>query len=307
MSKKARSILGPLLLLTTVAVGFRYLMVHRELLRQLKHTPISTTLLVMVLYMAMFGALLLILGISIKICSKKIARQENSLLNAHSLLINFFIPGQSGPAYRGAYLHKRHKLKVKNYIAVTLLYYVFYAAVSICLLMLGAGLWRQLLLATVLSTAICALVITKYPKYSKLRNKGLALSRSNVSILVAVTALQAVIQIAIYAVELRSVNHNISFGQVIAYTGAANLALFAAFTPGAIGIRESFLIFSEKLHHINSANIVVANVIDRSIYLAFLLGILAIMVFVHAKGKINFRKLPLLVRQSFNLSYLYKS
>jgi uncharacterized membrane protein YbhN (UPF0104 family) len=72
-------------------------------------------------------------------------------------------------------------------------------------------------------------------------------------------------------IEIHSVKHGVRFSQVVTYAGTANLALFVSLTPGAIGIRESFLILSEKLNHLSSSTIVLANVVDRSVYIAFLL------------------------------------
>lgn len=296
-----RKLLTPFLLLAAIAACIYYLLGHRSLIQQLLHTPAKITSLVMILYIAMFGVLLLILAACLRICAKKIENQENSVVNAHTLLINFFMPAQGGPAYRGAYLYKRHRLSIKKYVGVTLLYYAFYASISIFLLLIGSGRLWQSLLAVVLSLAASVLVITRYSRRTKLNQKSLNLSGTNLLLLFGATLLQAVIQVCIYAVELHSVNHKIGFGQIITYTGAANLALFVALTPGAIGIRESFLLLTQRLHHISGANIVVANVIDRSVYLAFLLGLLAIVIIHHAKGRLRIKQIPLLVKQSLKL------
>jgi uncharacterized membrane protein YbhN (UPF0104 family) len=87
------------------------------------------------------------------------------------------------------------------------------------------------------------------------------------------TLLQLMIQAIIYYLELSYVVPNLSFGQVLAYTGAANFALFVSITPGAIGFRESFLLFSQKIHHIDSSSIVLATTIDRTIYVLVLVCI----------------------------------
>ena len=216
---------------------------------------------------------------------------ENAKLNVHSLLINFFIPGQAGPAYRGAYLYKRHQLRIKNYVIVTLLYYVFYAVVSVFLLLVARLPWWQTLGALMVVTALGLLAIRKYSARTKVRTDSLDFNPVNISYLFLATILQAVVQVTIYAVELHSANSHIAMSQIITYTGAANLALFVALTPGAIGIRESFLIFTEHLHHISSANIIFANVIDRSVYLAFLLILAAMIAAWHVRNKLRLRKL----------------
>jgi uncharacterized membrane protein YbhN (UPF0104 family) len=83
----------------------------------------------------------------------------------------------------------------------------------------------------------------------------------------------------------------VSFGQTLSYAGAANFSLYAALTPGAIGIREAFLVFSQGIHHISSSVIVAANVIDRAVFLLFL-GLLFVGVtLLHAKDKLGVKKL----------------
>ena len=71
------------------------------------------------------------------------------------------------------------------------------------------------------------------------------------------------------------------------YTGLASLTIFVSLTPGAIGIREAFLIITKKLIHISSSSIILANLIDRSIYIIFL-GILGLFILIfHLNRRIN--------------------
>jgi len=76
---------------------------------------------------------------------------------------------------------------------------------------------------------------------------------------------------------------------VVIYTGAANFALFVSITPGAIGFRESFLLFSQHLHHIDSSTIVAANLIDRSVYIVLLLLLAAGIFGTHAQRRFKIK------------------
>jgi uncharacterized membrane protein YbhN (UPF0104 family) len=67
--------------------------------------------------------------------------------------------------------------------------------------------------------------------------------------------------------------------------------MFAALTPGAIGIREAFLVFTQNLHHISSSTIVAANILDRAIYLVFLGLLFLLVVSTHAKDKLRVTQL----------------
>jgi uncharacterized membrane protein YbhN (UPF0104 family) len=105
------------------------------------------------------------------------------------------------------------------------------------------------------------------------------------------TLAQLLVQVVIYSLELHAAGSHASLGQAVSYTGAANFALFAALTPGAIGIREAFLVFTHNLHHIGNNTIVAANIIDRAAYLVFL-GILFVIVFgLHANRRLKLHQL----------------
>lgn len=297
-NKKLRVYIAVVMPLLTILACTYYLSAHRSLVNQLIHTSPKTLVSVFLLYIAMIGMLVMILDATLRICSKKLDNQENAVLNSYSLLVNFFVPGQSGPALRGAYLKKKHSLKIKNFIAVTLLYYVFYGATGIFMLLLGSKSWKDTLLVSVIMSFAIALGIYMYMSYSKLKKTELNLSPVNVLYLIGATVLQSVIQVLIYSVELHNGNKSIGLGQIITYTGAANLALFVALTPGAIGIRESFLLSTEKLHHIGSSSIVVANIIDRSVYLIFLLAIAVYLLISSLQSKHNsiFKLIPVRLR-----------
>jgi uncharacterized membrane protein YbhN (UPF0104 family) len=85
---------------------------------------------------------------------------------------------------------------------------------------------------------------------------------------------------------------------VLSYTGAANLALFVSLTPGAIGFRESFLYFSQSLHHITTAQILSANLIDRAVYVIFLLLLLLVVLIMHVGKRLRLKDLQRLTAKS---------
>jgi uncharacterized membrane protein YbhN (UPF0104 family) len=254
------------------------------------------------LYTVMFGVLIVILSASINICNRKLVQKENAQLNAHSLFINFFIPGQGGPVYRGVYLYKKHKLRVKNYIMATMIYYVFYGIISSFLLLMTVRPWWQTAIVTIAAGLAGFLILKKYSGKFKLKKDSLNLSAKALLYLFLATLTQTLLQAFIYGVELHTVNSHIGVTQVLTYTGAANLALFVGLTPGAIGIRESFLIFTRHLNHISSANIILANVIDRSVYFVFLILLLIATIALQLRGKSRAKSLSMAFREAFGLS-----
>jgi uncharacterized membrane protein YbhN (UPF0104 family) len=264
------------LIVLTISVFVYYLTHHRSLITQLRHTPPSVVITLLLLYIFWFVALAGIMHASLRICKRSLGFKENFLLNAYSSLVNFFVPGQGGIAVRGYYLKKQRDLKVRNYIFTTLLYYMCYALTSTLLLLADNRPWWQTLFALIVVSAGSISILWLYRKRSRIIGDELNLSATNIAYLFIATLFQAGMQISIYMEELHRVDTHIALSQAITYTGAANFALFVALTPGAIGIRESFLIFSRRLHHISAANIVAANLIDRAVFIAFL-GILFIV------------------------------
>lgn len=291
MTKKMHVGLSLGLVLLTIGAFAYYLSKHRYLLTNLRHVPLSTIVWVLLLYGAILGVLVLILGISLALCRKRMGVKENFLLNGYGLFANFFMPGQSGPAVRGLYLKKRHQLKVRDYIFVSLVYYAVYAVLSAGLLLVCSRPWWWTVLGVAATAGFSLLVLHLYTKRSKRDEGSFDLRPRLLLFFMAATAAQCLLQVAIYGVELQAVNPHIGLAQTVTYTGAANFALFVSLTPGAIGIRESFLLFSERLHHISSANVVAANVIDRGVYLIFL-GILFVLTLaLHAKTSLGLKRL----------------
>lgn len=290
MVKKLKIVLGVLILVATFAAFGRYVATHPELVQKLGDTNPLLIIVLTALYLVWFGTLVIILRVSLWLFNKTMPVQENILLNAYSSLINFFGPGQSGPAVRGLYLKKRHGMRIKDFMFATLLYYGFYAVFSALLMFVGSRPWWQTVLLVLVTGGTSAVVIRWYGKHSAVRSNS-GMNAYNLILLAAFTGVQVLAQAAIYYIELLNVHPGTSIAQALSYTGVANFSLFVSLTPGAIGIREAFLIFSQNLHHLSNTIIVAANLIDRAVYLVFL-GILFLLTFtLHAKKKLRLTSL----------------
>lgn len=297
--KKLRPIISPLLLVATIIAAAVYLHDHSDLITQLKKTPLYITVMVFLLYCIMFLVLMAIFTASLNLASGKINWKDNFKLNSHSMLINFFVPGQGGVAYRGVYMQKRHGFKLKNYLLVTIIYFVFYTLINVFLLFTNLHKWWLSILASCAALVLILIVLRWYASRKHLSQSDLKLNPKFYLLLFTVTLIQALIQGLIFYIELSTTHQHYSITQVMSYTGMANLTIFVALTPGAIGIRESFLIFSQNIHHVSSSSIIVANVIDRSVFIVFLLCVLAVTVVTHMKGRLDIKRLPELIKQTF--------
>jgi uncharacterized membrane protein YbhN (UPF0104 family) len=289
MKKYLKPILAVLILAATAGAFIYYIAGHPSTLDRLKHLPPLTLVLLLFLNIVSFGCFVWVTRASLGLYGKKMGKQENILFNAYSSLINFFGPGQSGPVFRGAYLKKRLDLGVKQYVFATLVYYGFFAVISVLLMFAGTRPWWQTAILAAL-TGVCSVLVMRWYK-NRSQISGAKLDLRHIGWIGAATLLQLLAQVALYAVELHNVGAHASLGQVLSYTGVANLAIFVALTPGAIGIREAFLLFSEKLHHITSGTIVAANVVDRGVYLVFLGLLFVLVVSLHAKKKLAINQL----------------
>ena len=289
MKRKLKLAVAIVILATTVGLFVRYAATHPDVIHKVGDLSPGMLALLLVFYAMWFAAISIVLKISLHMYNKPITKQENLLLNAYSSLVNFFGPGQSGPAFRGLYLKKRHNFSLKHYIFTTLLYYGFYAVLSAFLLCVGSRPWWQTTILMVLAAVASVVIIKWYAERSSLKDQP-GVNPTNMAYMFGAVALQMVAQVGIFYVELHNVSPGVSFSQVLTYTGAANFALFVSLTPGAIGIREAFLVFSQNLHHIGNSAIVAANIIDRAAYLV-VLGIMFIAVItLHAKDKLHVRQ-----------------
>lgn len=281
-----RTVRALVLLLTAGAFGY-YMWRHPELVTQLRHTQLHVLALLLLLYLAWFGAMGLTLHGTLRICGAPLGIGENILLNAYSTLVNFFVPGQGGVAVRGFYMKKRYQLALRHYFLATLIYYMNYAVVSAVMLLAFVRPWWQTALGILAVLAGSLFVVRMYERRAGVGTQGLRLTPGNLGFLLFATVVQAVAQVTVYGTELWSVNPTLDLSQVVTYTGAANFSLFVALTPGAIGIRESFLLFSRKLHHVGTHTIVAASVIDRAVFLV-LLGVLFLLTLAfHARRSLK--------------------
>lgn len=287
----AKKILGPIIIVATLGLFGWYLAAHPAVVDQLQATKPVTVALIVALYGGIQIVLAFVLIASLMLYGKRMGTQENFLLNAYSSLVNFFGPGQSGPGFRTLYLKVRHNIGIKQYIFATLIYYAFYAVFSGIILLAYARPWWVTVLAG-LAMALGSYGVIRYflQKHGDQQVKKPVAVKA-IAIIGVATLAQIIIMSVLYYVELHSLDASITFGQAAAYSGAANFAIFVALTPGAIGIREAFLVATQKIHGISQDLIIAANVLDRAVYLVFL-GILFIFVLaLHANKKLAVKKI----------------
>lgn len=294
LAKKNRRWIAAGILVITVLLVAHFFTAHPEYLERLKHVSPGVIVIVILLNIPATIALAWAYYGILQLCGKPIAMKENLLLTAYSSIINFFGPLQSGPGVRAVYLKTRHKVRIRDYMLGTLIYYAFYATYSMLFLLVGTRPWWQTILGLLAVAGFSALVIGWFIRRGSKRDAAaetrmFALRRGALIGLAIAVLLQVIFNASYFYVELRAVNPNISVSQAISYTGAAGFSMFVSLTPDAVGFREAFLVFSQQLHHVSTADILNANIIDRGSYVLYLVLLLLFTLSVHTRDRLQLR------------------
>jgi len=290
LGKRSRPWLVGAILILTVAFFIHFFAANPEYLKQLRQVPPATIVLVILLNIPAMVALAIAYDAMLRLCGTRMPLKENALLTAYSSIANFFGPFQSGPGVRAVYIKARYGVRVRDYLLATLIYYGFFASFSALFLLIGVRPWWQTLLALLAAVAFSALVIGWFIRRRKEREDGrFRLRAGPLATLAIATLLQLIFIAAYFYVELRAVNPHIGVGQAISYSGAANFSLFVSLTPDAVGFREAFLVFAQQLHHVSTADILQANIIDRGAYLIFLILLFVAVMLVHARDRLHIK------------------
>lgn len=293
LSKKYRRWVAILVLLATITLVGHFFIVHPEYWRQLAHVKPAVVMGVILLNIPAMAALVWANDAMLRLCGKPMRPKENTLLTAYSSIVNFFGPLQSGPGVRAAYLKVRHGVRLRDYMLATLLYCGLYAGFSALFLLISVRPWWQTVLALAAvggcSTAVIGWFMHREHKTHRPSPQRFAFRTWPLAALAAAVCLQLIFIAAYFFVELKAVDPHIRLGQAISYAGAANFSLFVSLTPDAVGIREAFLVFSQQLHHVPTADILGANVIDRGAYVIYLVLLLAAVGGVHARDKLHIK------------------
>jgi uncharacterized membrane protein YbhN (UPF0104 family) len=193
----------------------------------------------------------------------------------YSTVSNFFGPLQSGPGIRAVYLKTRLGMRLRDYTYATLFYFFVFAVVNGALLFSTSAPWLTVA-ALVAGLAVILVVV---------RRAGVGHRWPHLFAIATITVLQVIVMATVYFVEINAVGTgSYTFAQALVYSASASLSLFVSITPGAIGIREGFLIFAERLHGVPIDTIVAAGIVDRAFYAIFL-GLLFVISSIFHVGR----------------------
>lgn len=273
---KVRASLVVLIIAATIVIFAHYLLTHPKVIQTLIHLPPLLLVVLGVGYVAAIASNAYVLHASLLLIGTRAPYADNILLTGYSSIINFFGPLQSGPGARALYLKTKYNVRIRDFLGTALVFYAFFAVIN-CLILGIAAIRRfpsvlgisLVALAVLFGIVLFIILFTKSSKFNQLirslkfHDKHFWQIGLGACLLIISTA-------GIYYAELQHVVSSVSIWQALIYSAAANLALFVSLTPGAIGFREGFLVFSEKLHGLDTATVLSASIIDRAFYIVFL-------------------------------------
>lgn len=284
---RVRIVASASIILITGLAFAGYLHSHPGYFAQLRHIqPIWLFLILGSSFLAIY-MLNLLYDVLVRMTGNRLQPTENFLLTIYSSIANFFGPLQSGPGVRAAYLKTKHKVSLRAYFLATLLYYGAFAVINAFCLLIGTRPWWQAVLASIVAAAVSYAVIRFAIKRRRKEAKLLHLTPHLLILLFGFTAVQIFFIGLRYYFALQAAHANVSIGQAISYTGAANFAVFVSITPDGVGIREAFLLFAQGIHHVPTKDIVAANIIDRATYILFLGLLFIIALTLHASDRLK--------------------
>lgn len=283
--KRFRPLLVAAILLVTVSVFISYFHAHPTYIDKLLATNPIVILLLTITNFFLIGMVALINHISAQLCGVELEKRESLLLTIYSSLANFFGPLQSGPGVRAGYLKVQHKVRLRDFMFVTLLGYGFYAVTSALFLVIGVLPWWASALTVLAAGGLSYVIIRWFGLRDTKKKVGVQLTPKLLFIMGAASLMQVTLMVVRYGIALKAVGAQVSLGQIISYTGAANFSLFVSITPDGIGIREAFLLFAQRLHGVSTHAIVAASLVDRAAYVVFLaiLGLIALALHAHKR------------------------
>lgn len=279
---------GILVVIATVLAFIWFARSHPEILLNLKRTPALTIVVIVFMYAGSISCLAFVLHAMLQLYGKRLSNSEYFLLISYSSLSNFFGVGQSGPGVRAVYLKTKHDFPVSHFLFGTYIYFAWLILFSSMMLIAPRFPWWQTCVSSVVTAAVCAILILFVARAKKSLFVPSDCKPRLVRMILMTgigTALQVSFIATAYYAELCTVDPHATLSQAISFTGAANFSLFASITPGAIGIREALLFFSQDIHGVSAETIATASALDRAVYLVVLALLGLLVLFTHAGQK----------------------
>lgn len=198
---------------------------------------------------------------------------------------NFMVPLRGGTVLSAVYLKKAHKFTYSNFISIlsasylviflvnsvlglgALVYVKYvYGTFSWVLFLVFAGMILAIILSVYLSDRLTFLKRVRFlSKFVEpLENwKLISKNKPLVVKIVLITVLNMVLICIMNYYEFRILGLTLPFSKILLMSVFSSFSLFISFTPGSLGIREAFAVYSGLLLNFPFHYVVAASIIDR--------------------------------------------
>ena len=243
-------------------------------------------ILVIFLFFVFFFLHGLILVVLLQLYNREISIINATTINIYSSITNFFGFFQGGIGVRSVYLKHKSGVGYKMFgqmLAIQYLFFFFFSALgaSISGAYLGAYSTSAFMGLGAFSLLL-VLTLSFFQPFKKMA--GLKDSENQLRMYVLLgllTAAQTMVLSVTHWVEINSLT-SVGIVQSLGFASIANFSLLIALTPSGVGVREALLGIFEKAHGIEGATIIYAGVLDRALYVGFLLVAFLLLRLLHA-------------------------
>lgn len=263
-------------------------------------------------------------GLFVKWTAEAFTRQlsvgEGVYVGILSAIGNFFGPLLGGAGVRAVYLRRVHDLPYTKFTSTLMVYYVIlfglaFASAIVGLLtldlveppyfLLAVFSGGLLLLGTATMLRLPARLRTQEVQGPKIIRRVLrylfdiedgwrrllSLPRLMVQ-LVGLAVLSVAAQFLIAFVSFSAIGAQVSWAALAVYVAIVVISILVAFTPGAIGIRETMLLLVSETLGMTGNQIIEVAVIDRGVMFALLLGLFVVTRNSRLRQSLTTRDLP---------------
>lgn len=277
---------------------------NRDTFEALKHVSIWALIIVAIGKLLTNAINGLFTKWTVEAFTKKLNLAEGIYIAILSAIGNYFGPLLGGTSIRAVHLKKSHGLSYSKFTSTVAGYYLIIfiansalAIVSILLLNKSRQTMPLLIFFSVWLAVLVALTFVRLPKKSRwdrFKNKyvkylvtvvydieeGWHILIKNKALMVKLMLLGFsgfAITFFLTLVEFNAINVHVSLPALGLYTSLVTVSMLLSFTPGAIGIRETILIFVSVTLGVTNAQILQVAVIDRGVNFVVLLMLFAVI------------------------------
>lgn len=291
-----------------------YGVTHKEALEVMKSVSIISLLFIVAGRLTVYAGNGMFIKWTTEAFTDKLSTGESFYVGMLSAIGNFFGPLLGGASIRAVYLKRFHKLSYSNFTSTLMSYYVILFLINFSLAVISLLLLPKTSQTGALILFFCiGIIVLVGFTFIKLPDKNVVLNKSYSNLfnkiietiynigfgwkiivkkgdllfkLTGLALLSFSAQYMISFVEFKAIGVEVSPAALGLYTAILSISLLVSFTPGAIGVRESMLIFIGLTLGVSTEQILQVAIIDRGVTFLLLFALFLITRSTKIKNKL---------------------